>query len=181
MRGLLSFNVGRGSASAAPFVAPALALLASLGGCQCGSGEPTSTPTPAEAPPAPVAAAPASGTPATTASEAPEPPRFVGASQILVAFKGAELASPTVTRSREAAKARAEEALAKLVDGKATFEELASQYSDDPTRAVGGVMGNFERRAMPPAFADAAFALDIGQTSGVVETARGFHIVRRSR
>jgi PPIC-type PPIASE domain len=165
-------------------IAPVLALLSPLCGCQCGAGaDPSPAPAAsASAAPAESALAGAPAAPAESAAEAaPAEPKIVGASQILVAYKGAELAGPAVTRSRQEARKRADEALARLTDGKATFEELAQQVSDDPTRVVGGAMGNFERGAMPPAFSDAAFALRVGQTSGVVETARGFHIVRRVR
>jgi hypothetical protein len=159
---------------------PGVALLASLGGCQCGAD-------PSPTPPDP--------TPAAAASAAPEAPgvamepgagekparEIVGASQILVAYKGAELAAPTVTRSKDEARRRAEEVLAQLQEGKASFEELARRYSDDVSKAAGGAMGNFERSALPPALADAAFTLVVGDTSGVIETGRGFHIVRRTR
>jgi hypothetical protein len=148
----------------------ALALAASLSGCRCGD------PSASGPPPPPTA----SEAPAESATARPEL-RVIGASHILVAFKGAELASKAVTRSKEEARARAAEALAKLKEGQAPFEALAQQYSDDENKVVGGAIGNFERSAMPPAFADAAFALEIGETTDLVETARGFHIIRRTR
>ena len=156
-----------------------LALAASLGSCQCGPGAPPS-PAPAELASAAAGAAPAPPSPVASA-EAPPEPRFVGLAQILVAYKGAELALPEVTRARGDARTRAEEALSRLKDGKGTLEELAKQYSDDPTKVIGGAMGNYERSALPPELADVAFALEVGQTSAIVETARGFHILRRIR
>lgn len=169
---------------AALALALALALLPPLGGCQCGSGA-TSSPAPASsaAPPGSEAAlassAPAYGSLEALAAE--EAPRVVGALQIVVAWKGAELAPPTVTRSRDEARRRAEEALGKVKEGAIPFAELAKTYSDDVSKIAGGAMGNFERSAVPPALGDAAFALKIGELSGIVETARGFHIVRRVR
>lgn len=165
-------------------LALALALLPPLGGCQCGSGATSSSaPASSAAPPGSEAAlassAPAYGPREVVATE--EAPRVVGALQILVAWKGAELAPPTVTRSRDEARRRAEEALAKVKEGAIPFAELATTYSDDVSKAAGGAMGNFERSAVPPALADAAFALKVGELSGIVETARGFHIVRRVR
>jgi peptidyl-prolyl cis-trans isomerase NIMA-interacting 1 len=106
---------------------------------------------------------------------------IVGAAHILVAYKGAELAPKTVTRSKGDAKKRAEEVLAKLKAEKGTFAELAQQYSDDPSKITGGAIGNFERNAMPSAFSDAAFGMPVGSVSDIVETPRGFHIIQRTR
>lgn len=159
-------------------VAAALSMAMSFSGCTCGSG---SSPTPPGASSGAASAAPAASEATTASAKAPEPPRVIGASQILVAWKGAEIAPSGVTRTKEAAQARAEEALLKVKEGKTPFEELAHQYSDDVSKAAGGAMGNFERGAVPPPFADAAFALEVGQTSEIVESARGFHIIRRTR
>ena len=109
-------------------------------------------------------------------------PTIVGATQVLVTYRGAELAPADVTRTREEAKARADEAYAKLMSGSVALDELVAKYADDPAaKAAGGRMGNFERYAMPQALGDAAFALAVGETSAVVETPRGFHILRRTK
>jgi hypothetical protein len=122
---------------------------------------------------------------APSGSAAPPAPtsdrQIAGAAHILIAYKGAELAPKTVTRSKEDARKRAEEVLSKLQTNKGTFAELAGQYSDDPSKIAGGAIGNFERNAMPPAFSDATFGLDVGAMSGIVETPRGFHIIQRTR
>lgn len=115
------------------------------------------------------------------ASSAPER-QIAGASHILVAYKGAENAPKTVTRSKDDAKKRAAEALEKLNSKKATFEELVKQYSDDPiSKPADGRIGNFERNAMPAAFSDATFAMKVDAISDVVETPRGFHIIKRTK
>lgn len=130
---------------------------------------------------APTANAPGAVPSPITAVPAEAPTR-VGAAQILVTYKGATGAPPTVTRSREEAKKRAEEALQKILDQKENFEQLVATYSDDPvSRASGGAIGNFERNVMPQAFSDAAFALPVGGISGLIETPRGFYIIRRLR
>lgn len=111
------------------------------------------------------------------------PPREIaGAAHILVAYSGAELAAKTVTRSKDSAKKRAAEALDKIKKAKMPFEEAAKKYSDDPgSKDLGGALGNFERNAMPEPFSKATFAMKVGDISDVVETPRGFHIIKRTK
>jgi peptidyl-prolyl cis-trans isomerase C len=58
------------------------------------------------------------------------------------------------------------------------FAELAKEYSDDSTRINGGDVGFFRRGKMVPAFEAAAFALQPGEISEIVETPFGLHIIR---
>ncbi len=82
------------------------------------------------------------------------------------------------TEERRAEKlALAEEVLAKLKDGK-DFAMLATRYSDDNSAAQGGDLGFFARDRMVKPFADAAFSLEVGAISGIVETDFGYHIVK---
>lgn len=61
------------------------------------------------------------------------------------------------------------------------FAALASQHSQDPGSAArGGSLGVFRRGDMVPQFEQAILALKPGQISPVIQTAFGFHIVRRS-
>ena len=65
------------------------------------------------------------------------------------------------------------------IKGGARFEPLATQYSADPASAAqGGDLGFFERGAMVATFDSAAFALNPGEVSGLVETPYGLHIIR---
>jgi peptidyl-prolyl cis-trans isomerase C len=58
------------------------------------------------------------------------------------------------------------------------FAALALEYSDDPSKARGGDLGYLERDQMIGAFADAAFALQPGQVSDIVETRYGYHLIK---
>lgn len=57
------------------------------------------------------------------------------------------------------------------------FTELAKQYSEGPTGPKGGDLGSFTRGRMVKAFDDAAFSLNEGEISDIVETQFGFHII----
>jgi parvulin-like peptidyl-prolyl isomerase len=137
------------------------------------------------------------GSPATTIkaaqpepqpTAAPEPPprrvreekdEQIGAAHILVAYKGSERAKPEIARTKAEALKRAKEVQAKAAKG-SDFAKLAQEYSDGPTATRGGDLGKFEKRSMVKPFADAAFALDVGKVSDVVETKFGFHVIQRT-
>ena len=105
-------------------------------------------------------------------------PTEISARHILIMYQGSMRAPETVTRTKEEAKAFAEELLQKIKDG-ADFAEMAAQHSDGPTKVRGGLLGSFKRGDMAKPFEDAAFALKKGKVSGVVETEFGFHIIKR--
>ena len=72
----------------------------------------------------------------------------------------------------------AKQALSQLQSG-SDFAQLASQISNDPgSKDKGGDLGWFPRGVMDKPFEDAAFALQPGQLSDVVEGANGFHIIQ---
>lgn len=77
-----------------------------------------------------------------------------------------------------AARMKLDTVLTKLKAGE-DFAELAKQYSDDTgTKDKGGDLGFFERRMMVQPFDEAAFKLEPGQISDVVETQFGYHIIK---
>lgn len=73
---------------------------------------------------------------------------------------------------------RAEAALARIQGGE-DFAAVASELSEDPgSKAQGGDLGFFARGQMVPAFEEVAFSLEPGQTSELVKTDFGFHVIR---
>jgi peptidyl-prolyl cis-trans isomerase D len=95
-------------------------------------------------------------------------------SHILInADKGASAAE------RDAARVKAQALLAEVQKSPNQFAELARKNSQDTgSAAKGGDLDFFGRGAMVKPFEEAAFALKKGETSGLVETEFGFHILR---
>lgn len=75
-------------------------------------------------------------------------------------------------------RAKAEAILAQLKSG-ADFATLAQENSTDTGSATnGGDLGWFTRGQMVAEFETAAFALAVGETSDIVQTQYGYHIIR---
>lgn len=101
----------------------------------------------------------------------------IRASHILLMYKGSMRSS--ASRSQVEAQQQIGQ-IKTALDGGADFAEQARQHSDCPSSAQGGDLGPFGRGQMVGAFEDAAFALQVGETSGVVETPFGYHIIHRT-
>jgi len=77
-----------------------------------------------------------------------------------------------------AAKAKAEDLLKQIKSG-GNFAELASKNSDDPgSKAQGGELGWLDHGKTVPEFDKTAFSLAPGQTSDVIKTQFGYHILQ---
>jgi peptidyl-prolyl cis-trans isomerase D len=80
---------------------------------------------------------------------------------------------------RQKARVKADELLAALRKDPKAFAELARKNSQDPGSATkGGDLDFFARGAMVKPFEDAAFALEKGAISDVIESEFGFHIIQ---
>ena len=86
---------------------------------------------------------------------------------------------PKVSDEEKAAvKARLETYRDRILKG-SKFSTLATLYSEDPGSAKkGGELGFFSRGDMVSEFENAAFALQDGEISPVIETQYGFHIIQ---
>jgi len=99
------------------------------------------------------------------------------ASHILIAFEGATRAPSTVTRSKAEAKREANRVLRLARRSGADFEGLAREYSDGPTKTMGGDLGFFQEGQMAEPFFDFVNENRVGRI-GLVETEFGFHIIK---
>jgi peptidyl-prolyl cis-trans isomerase C len=118
------------------------------------------------------------GVPAITDTDVKEfydtnPDEFSGlrASHILIRPQGADEASKNKARTT------ATDVLKQARSG-ADFAELARKHSADGSAQQGGDLGFFTKASMVPEFSEAAFALQPGQISEVVETQFGFHVIK---
>jgi len=101
----------------------------------------------------------------------------VRASHILLMYAGSMRS--TATRSQVEAQQQIAQIKAEL-DGGAAFADLAGRHSDCPSGQSGGDLGFFGRGQMVGPFEETAFGMQVGQTSGVVGTPFGYHIIQRT-
>jgi len=106
--------------------------------------------------------------------EAVQTPATVEASHILVSVDAEAEDAEAVDA---AAKVKMEEVRQKLIDG-ADFAEMATEYSDCPSKENGGSLGQFGEGQMVKPFEDAAFAQEVGEIGDVVKTDFGYHVIR---
>ncbi len=99
---------------------------------------------------------------------------------LVVLYKGGAASDPTVTRTKEQAKARAEEALAKFEADASAWKKIVGEYSEEPGAGErSGSLGVAEPGKFVPAFDLAIAGLKVGEHTKVFETPFGFHVARR--
>lgn len=77
----------------------------------------------------------------------------------------------------DAALKRAETTLGKLRSGE-SFDTLAQQYSEDPNFSSGGSLGTFKSGEFLPEIEESISNLKVGETTPVVKSRMGYHIVK---
>jgi parvulin-like peptidyl-prolyl isomerase len=107
-------------------------------------------------------------------------PDEVAASHILISYKGADRADAKIKRGKQAAKKEAERIRNLILNDGKDFADMAKQHSDGPSGPKGGDLGKFKFEVMAKPFSEAAFALEVGEVSEVVETGFGFHVIKRT-
>lgn len=104
-------------------------------------------------------------------------PEQVKVSHILIKTPSAGPDGKVDDKAVAEAQKKAQDVLNQLKAG-AKFDELAKKYSDDPGSAKqGGELGWIGRGRTVPEFEKAAFSLPKGQTSDLVKSSYGFHII----
>ena len=73
--------------------------------------------------------------------------------------------------------ANARQLIATLGKGQQPFETYARQFSESPTKSVGGDLGWVRASVLPPELAQAAETMQVGQVAGPVQNSGGFSIL----
>ena len=101
----------------------------------------------------------------------------VRASHILLMYEGSMRS--TATRSKDEAETLMNDLKAQIESGTA-FADLAKEHSDCPSGNEGGDLGHFGKGMMVPEFEQSAFSMQPGETSDIVETSFGYHLIQRT-
>jgi len=84
-----------------------------------------------------------------------------------------------ITRTKEEARSILEAHEKVIQSGDKSLGDIAMKESDCSSARARGDLGYFGKGDMQKEFEDAAFALEPGQVSGIVETASGLHLIQR--
>ncbi len=101
-------------------------------------------------------------------------PESVTLTEILVSTGTAGTSDPA---KLAAAKAKADDIEARLHAG-GDFSQIAKSFSDGPTAAQGGDLGQYQRGALPKALEDKTFPLKAGEITEPILTRQGYIILK---
>lgn len=85
-----------------------------------------------------------------------------------------------VNRTRDESIAILKKYQDQILRGEATLADIAQTESDCSSHDKGGDLGFFGKGQMQPAFEEAAFALNVGEFSDIIETDSGVHFLQRT-
>lgn len=111
-------------------------------------------------------------------------PTKVRVSHLLIKHKDSRRASSwkeeNITRTKESAIEKLKSYKEEIERGDSTLPNLAVDNSDCSSHAKEGDLGFFGKGEMQPSFEKAAFALQVGELSDVVESDSGVHLILRT-
>eukprot|EP00730_Choanoeca_flexa_P018992 TRINITY_DN9262_c0_g3_i1.p1 TRINITY_DN9262_c0_g3~~TRINITY_DN9262_c0_g3_i1.p1 ORF type:complete len:168 (+),score=32.45 TRINITY_DN9262_c0_g3_i1:218-721(+) len=84
-----------------------------------------------------------------------------------------------ITRSKQEARDIITKHRADVLNGRKEFQDIAKTESDCSSAKRGGDLGFFKKGQMQKAFEEVAFALEVNEVSGLVESDSGVHIIKR--
>lgn len=105
------------------------------------------------------------------------PKNFVEQQTVRVRHILVKIPSPVTPEKELEAANKAKAILADVKKGR-DFAEAARQYSDCASKEKGGDLGFVAPGFMPKEFDAAAFSLKVGETSDVIKTRHGLHVIR---
>ena len=106
-------------------------------------------------------------------------PDKISASHILIMHKDSDNSRSKLSKAE--AKKKIDEILIDLKKDEKKFADFAINNSDCACSEYAGDLGEFGHGVMVKDFEEAAFKLEIGEISEVVETAFGFHVIKRNK
>lgn len=85
-----------------------------------------------------------------------------------------------ISRTRDEAIMLLKQHQERILNGEIKLSDLASTESDCSSHAQGGDLGFFGKGQMQPSFEEAAFGMNVGEVSDIVESDSGVHLIQRT-